>query len=85
MSDNTPAVIDAEFAVVRAHDAPSEDAVMGIVQRWMQRSHGVDREDLLASMPHLDRYAFTNTLKRAIAAAALELVGEIELARKVAA
>lgn len=84
MSNNTPVVIDAEFVPVRVGTAPHTADLLAVVERWMERSHGVDNEALLVSMPHLDRHAFTNVVKRAIAAAALELMGEIDLAREVA-
>lgn len=82
---NVPAVIDAEFReVVRAVD---EERLLAVVGKWMERSHGIDNEAIHALINRdesLDRYAFTKLAKRAIAAAALELIGELELARKVA-
>jgi hypothetical protein len=76
---NLPAVVDAEFTVLGA----TEEQLHEAINRWLSRSHGIDRELLLYDVAR-DRYAFTNACKRAMAAAVLDLMGEIELARKVA-
>ncbi len=80
---NAPAIVDAEFTEV-ARPGPTEDELMDVVTKWFQRYHGIDRRILLEAVPHLDAYRFTLACKKSIAAAALELIGEIDLARKVA-
>lgn len=76
-----PAIIDAEFREV-ATTKPTEEQVLDIVRKWLERYHGIPREMLYLSESN-DGYAFTRIVKRQIAAAALELMGEIELAHKI--